>query len=158
MSIFCTLIFRILLIFISYLIEITIGSLKMESGVMASKPIIIRSEGLFPSSRRIDPSLVKLATAILIQAIRDFLSPQLKLESDWKEWQADAGDWFDSDSFDPGSFHWICQIIGLSPETVREWVFDLEKLDRKAQQNALLSLLRMTQLRRRNSEPEEVAS
>jgi len=116
---------------------------------MATRPINFSSAGLFPTSRRVDPGLIRLAVAILTQAVRDLLAPQKKLESDWEAWKEDSKCWFNSQSLEPCSFHWVCQILGLSPEMVRYWVADLEKLDRREQQNALLSLLRLTQLRRR---------
>ena len=85
---------------------------------MVSKPIIIRSEGLFPVRRKVDPGLVRLAAAMLTQAIRDLLNPKRKLEPNWKEWLADSRSWFNSRVLEPGSFHWVCQVIWLTPEMV----------------------------------------
>lgn len=114
---------------------------------MASRPVLLSSEGLFPQNRRPDRELVNLAMGILTQAVRDLISPQKKVEKDWRSWQEDSASWFNSDENHTGSFVWVCDVIGADPKKLRMWVQELQHLDRKEKKATILSLIRLTYLR-----------
>jgi hypothetical protein len=98
---------------------------------MASKPIRLSSERLNPQRKTPDRELVHLALGILTQAVRDLVSPQKKHEKDWEVWQIESKMWFSSEENYPGSFKWVCDIIGTEPEALRKWAHNLSKLDRR---------------------------
>lgn len=120
---------------------------------MASRPVLLSSEGLFPQNRRPDRELINLAMGILTQAVRDLISPQKKVEKDWKSWQEDSASWFNSDKNHAGSFLWVCDVIGADPRKLRLWVQELQHLDRKQKKATILSLIRLTYLRNGPSAP-----
>ncbi|GAB4231016.1 MAG: hypothetical protein Kow00109_02930 [Acidobacteriota bacterium] len=114
---------------------------------MAIRPISLISEGLYPQHHKPQRELIHLAMGILTQAVRDLISPQKKVEKDWRLWRDDSQEWFDSDEVYPGSFLWVCDIIGADPEKMRRWVRSLHRLDRKQRKAVILSLIRLTYLR-----------
>ncbi len=59
-----------------------------------------------------------MAFAILVQAVRDLMSPKKSSERDWAIWQEDALEWFFSKETTPGSFYWVCEVLDIS-----EWGF-----------------------------------
>ena len=78
-----------------------------------------------PSTGRleIDRSTRKLATAILVQALRDAMVVGVRLrEEDQKRWRNDALDWFFSPNSQPGSFNWVIQVIQADAESFRKWI------------------------------------
>jgi hypothetical protein len=115
----------------------------------------LASEGLYPQNKGPDRELIHLAMGILTQAIRDLTSPQKKLESDWEVWQIDSQEWFDSDDTHPGSFLWVCEVIGAPPRGLRTWIRQLKEKDEKQIRSTILSLIRLTYLRNSpRKEPE----
>lgn len=114
---------------------------------MATKPAVLSSEGLFPQNKRPERELINLAMGILTQAVRDLVSPQKKLERDWKSWQADSRKWFKSDEFYTGSFLWVCDVINADPRKMRQWVLQLSREDKNKRKATILSLIRLTYLR-----------
>ncbi len=114
---------------------------------MGLRPATLISEGLFPKNHKPQRELIHLAMGILTQAVRDLISPQKKLEKDWRTWQSDSQEWFDSDELYPGSFRWVCEVIGAEPAKMRRWVRSLHRLDRKQRKAVILSLIRLTYLR-----------
>lgn len=117
---------------------------------MASKPIRLSSERLNPQRKTPDRELVHLALGILTQAVRDLVSPQKKHEKDWEVWQIESQMWFSSEEDYPGSFKWVCDIIGTEPEALRNWAQNLSKLDRRQLRASILSLVRLTYLQAGN--------
>jgi hypothetical protein len=64
----------------------------------------------------------ELWSAVLHQAISDLVGDIPKKE-DREIIQRQARSWFMSTRIRPGSFHWICQILGLNEAAVRHGVF-----------------------------------
>lgn len=120
---------------------------KSKAENMATRPVYLISEGLYPQSKKPDEDLIRLAMGIFTQAVRDLTSPQKKIEKDWEVWQIDAQEWFDSSDTGKGSFLWVCVIIGAEPNLIRQWVRGLQRLDRKTLKGTILSLVRLTYLR-----------
>ena len=122
---------------------------------MASKPLRLSSERLHPQRKTPDRESVHLALGILTQAVRDLVSPQKKHEKDWEVWQIESKMWFSSQENYPGSFKWVCDIIGTEPEALRRWAQNLAKLERRQLRASILSLVRLTYLQAGNrSRPE----
>ncbi|MGH9340877.1 MAG: hypothetical protein ACRD1R_15100 [Acidobacteriota bacterium] len=82
----------------------------------------IESSGLYPQTKRPDPSLRNLALGILLQAFRDIVAPKKNANQEWKFWRQDAVEWFYSDAKGPGSFMWVCELLEMNSRELREWL------------------------------------
>jgi len=63
-----------------------------------------------------EASIRKLAVAILLQALRDLLTPSRsgkENRTNWEKWQQDALHWFFSEEKAPGSFYWVCEVLNI---------------------------------------------
>lgn len=121
----------------------------------------ITSSGLYPKAKDMDPALVSLAMAILTQAVRDLIAPQKRTDKEWMLWQADARRWFDDNSQETGTFHWVCQMTGLDTVSTRRRIAGFSQLDSRQIQSMILSLIRVTYTRKpveASSEREALAS
>jgi len=81
-----------------------------------------KSTGLYSTKEPLDPSVRKLARAILRQAVRDMLMHQDSASGQSDDWGKDAAQWFFSDETDPGSLTWVCDILQLQPWMLRQWL------------------------------------
>ena len=75
-----------------------------------------------------------LASAILVQAVRDLMSPKKSSQKDWAIWQDDALGWFFSAETTPGSFYWVCEVLDISEWGFRKGVRAFERGSRKQQE------------------------
>ena len=103
-----------------------------------------------PSSRKliIDYSTRKLATAILLQALKDAFVVGAKLpESEQKGWRKDALDWFFSSNSQPGSFNWVSEVMQTDAESFRGLIRAYVKGD-KNQRDQIRSKLKKARLLR----------
>jgi len=83
------------------------------------------STGLYGRKVNVDRSTKRLATAILAQALRDALSTSgLGTQQVVGGWRRDALKWFVSDEEDPGSLRWVCRIVEMNVDDIRQWVVD----------------------------------
>lgn len=74
------------------------------------------SQGLYGQEKGLEPSVKKLALAILLRALRDLLAPSKsgkENRSNWEGWQRDAQEWFFSEETTPGSFYWVCEVSNI---------------------------------------------
>ena len=78
------------------------------------------SYGLYPREKKLDTSFRRLAQGILTQAFRDVVMAARSRPR--REWKEDSLDWFLDEDRGPGSLHWVCEILHLEPETLRDWV------------------------------------
>jgi hypothetical protein len=74
-------------------------------------------------------SETNLAFGILLQALRDLMRPKKSSKEDWQVWQKDALEWLLSEETSPGSFHWVCEILVISPQTFRKGLLALNCSD-----------------------------
>ncbi len=81
-----------------------------------------KSTGLYSTKEQLDPSVRKLARAILRQAVRDMLMQPDSASGESNGWEKDAAQWFFSDETDPGSLTWVCEILQLKPWMLRQWL------------------------------------
>ena len=81
-----------------------------------------KSKGLCSTGEPLDPSVRKLARAILRQAVRDMLIHEDSPIGISGGWEKDAAEWFFSDETDPGSLTWVCDILQLQPWMLRQWL------------------------------------
>jgi len=72
----------------------------------------LASRSLFPLAKAPDYGVRKLASAMLIQALRDLYGKDVL-------WREDARQWLASSEVDPGRFSWVCSILGISPGVLR---------------------------------------
>jgi hypothetical protein len=84
------------------------------------------SEGLYPPKKGPDPSLRRLASGILIQAFRDIVTAKSS-SKECAAWRQDALEWFLSDERYPGSFHWVCEVLRMDADRLREWLHDYRR-------------------------------
>lgn len=80
------------------------------------------SDVLYPKAKNPDYASRKLALGILLQAFRDIVSPRRATWKKGEDWKEDALEWFASEQTYPGSFHWVCQMLQVSPQRLREWL------------------------------------
>jgi hypothetical protein len=86
------------------------------------KASALESEGLYPQTKKPDPSLRNLALGILLQAFRDIVAPKKSSNKEWELWRQDALDWFQSDENHPGSFFWVCDVLEMNHKELRDWL------------------------------------
>lgn len=86
------------------------------------KATILESEGLYPQTKKPDSSLRNLALGILLQALRDIVSPKKTSHKEWELWRKDALDWFSAGDTHPGSLTWVCEVLEMNPKELREWL------------------------------------
>lgn len=91
------------------------------------KASTLESDGLYPQTKRPDPSLRNLALGILLQAFRDIVTPKKAANKEWDEWRQDALEWFYADESYPGSFLWVSGVLEMNPRELREWLRDYRK-------------------------------
>ena len=73
-------------------------------------------QGLYGREKGLEPSIKKLALAILLQAMRDLLATRKSgkgYRKNWEGWQRDAQEWFFSEETTPGSFYWVYEILNI---------------------------------------------
>ncbi len=75
-----------------------------------------------------------MAFAILVQAVRDLMSPKKSSQRDWAIWQEDALGWVFSEETIPGSFYWVCEVLDISEWRFRKGVRAFEHSSRKQQE------------------------
>lgn len=63
-----------------------------------------------------------LWAAVLWQALGDAVRLARAKRPTPRHWHQDALDWFANESVEIGSFRWICDLMGLDPNRVRERV------------------------------------
>jgi hypothetical protein len=91
------------------------------------KSSALESEGLYPQTKKPDPSLRNLSLGILLQAFRDIVAPKKSANKEWELWRQDALEWFYSDEKHPGSFRWVCDVLEMNPRELREWLHAYKK-------------------------------
>ncbi len=68
-----------------------------------------------------DGDIKALWASVMYRAIMDWIGcsdeESRRLREEYAE---DAGAWFSSDEFEPGSFLWICQVLGIHHSVVRK--------------------------------------
>jgi hypothetical protein len=102
----------------------------------------LESEGLYPQTKKPEPSLRNLALGILLQAFRDIVAPKKASNKEWEEWRQDALDWFYSYESQPGSFHWVCEVLEMSPNDLRAWLQDYRQSSAKQKKEMARKLTR----------------
>jgi hypothetical protein len=81
-----------------------------------------------------EASIRKLAVAILLQALRDLLTPGRSGKengTNWEKWQQDALHWFFSEEKAPGSFYWACGLLNIGSGRIREVLRSYQPYDRE---------------------------
>ncbi|MBI4447282.1 MAG: hypothetical protein HY645_15425 [Acidobacteria bacterium] len=106
------------------------------------KSSVIESEGLYPQTRKPDPSLRNLALGILLQAFRDIVAPKKSSNKEWEIWRQDALEWFFSKEDHPGSFQWVCEVLEMSPRDLRRWLHTYKHSDRAHKKEMARKLIR----------------
>ncbi len=106
------------------------------------KSSVIESEGLYPQTKKPDPSLRNLALGILLQAFRDIVAPKKSSNKEWEIWRNDALEWFFTDENHPGSFCWVCEVLALNPKELREWLHVYKRSDHNVRKEMARKLTR----------------
>ena len=98
------------------------------------------TEGFAPYPVRPDEGVRRLATAILVQAVRDIM-PRKNSADEWKSWRQDALEWFYSEEVGAGSFLWVCNVLAARPDRIRSWLEKFLKSDAPSQKRMAASML-----------------
>ena len=106
------------------------------------KSSALQSKGLYPQTKKPEPSLRNLALGILLQAFRDIVAPKKASNKEWELWRQDAFAWFYSDEVHPGSFHWVCDLLEMSARDLREWLGTYNSSDEAGQKEMARKLVR----------------
>jgi len=96
-----------------------------------------------------EASIRKLAVAILLQALRDLLTPSKSGKENrkhWEKWQQDALHWFFSEENTPGSFYWVCDVLDIGSWRILDVLRSYQRYDRE-QLKELVSRLSEIQIR-----------
>lgn len=110
--------------------------------LLPMRATFIESEGLYPQTKRPDPSLRNLAIGILLQAFRDMVAPKKVSNKEWELWQQDAAEWFSSDEYYPGSFSWVCEILQAERRDFRTWLESYRACDSEGRREMARKLVR----------------
>lgn len=102
----------------------------------------LESEGLYPQTKKPEPSLRNLALGILLQAFRDIVAPKKASNKEWEEWRQDALDWFYAEENHPGSFRWVCEVLEMNPNELRGWLQMYRRSDAKQKKEMARKLTR----------------
>ena len=97
----------------------------------------------------LEASIRKLAVAILLQALRDLLTPSKsgkENRKNWEKWQQDALHWFFSEESTPGSFYWVCDVLNIGSWRILEGLRAYQRCDSE-QLKELVSKLSQFQIR-----------
>lgn len=106
------------------------------------KTSALESEGLYPQTKKPDPSLRNLALGILLQAFRDIVAPKKVSNKEWEEWRHDALEWFYAEENHPGSFYWVCEVLEMNANELRGWLALYRKSDSKQKKEMARKLTR----------------
>ncbi len=101
-----------------------------------------KSTGLHSTKEPLDPSVRKLARAILRQAVRDMLMHPDSASGGSDGWEKDAAQWFFSDETDPGSLTWVCDILQLQPWMLRQWLSVYYQSHHQKREHMVMELFR----------------
>ncbi len=91
-------------------------------------------QGPYGREKGLEPSVKRLALAILIQALRDLLAPSKcgkENRRNWEGWQRDAQEWFFSEGTTPGSFYWVCEVLNIGSWRILKGLRIYQRRDRK---------------------------
>ena len=113
---------------------------NMDQGRMSSK--MWKSTGLYSTKELLDPSVRKLARAILRQALRDMLMHQDCPSGESDGCEEDVAQWFFSDETDPGSLTWVCDILQLQPWMLRQWLSVYHQSPHQKREHMVMELFR----------------
>jgi len=100
------------------------------------------SDGLYPQSKKSDSAVRNLALAILLQAFRDVIAPKKTSNKEWAIWRKDAMEWFFADDNCPGSFIWVCDVLGMTSGEIRNWLHTYKRSGRTAKKEMVKRLIR----------------
>lgn len=106
------------------------------------KASALESEGLYPQTKKPEPSLRNLALGILLQAFRDIVAPKKSSNKEWELWRQDAMEWFYSEETHPGSFCWVCDVLEMNPRELRQWLQAYKKSDSSRKKEMARKLIR----------------
>lgn len=126
--------------------EMWTGTIDQEP--RGTKATTLASSGLYPANPLAEPFPRNLALAILLQAFRDAIPLKRPQDKDGITWRRDATVWFFSDDRNPGSFHWVCEILQLEPWTLRRWLITYRKGTRRRKEEMARELFRCFKARR----------
>ena len=91
-------------------------------------------QGFYGREKGLEPSVKKLAVAILLQALRDLLAPRKsgkENKRNWERWQRDAQEWFFCEETTPGSFYWVCEVLSIGSWRILEGLRIYQRCDRE---------------------------
>ena len=109
---------------------------KLKSGRVGSKTCSGR--------KRTELWVRRLAIAILIQAFRDIaMEGRDDISDELAGWREDARSWFRSMAWEPGSLKWVCSILHLDDQRLREWHSDYQSSKQDTQVAMVKNLRRM---------------
>ena len=101
------------------------------------------STGLGHGTQDPEPFIRNLAFGILLRALRDLLVlSQSSSGSERENWNEEARQWVLSEETSPGSFHWVCEALSLSPRTLREKLRSLRCAERRRRKEFIEKLSR----------------
>ncbi len=106
---------------------------KKMSSTQVKYPQLVSSQP-YRRTRGPETSIRKLAVAILVQALRDLLTPSRSGQENrknWEKWQQDALHWFFSEEKTPGSFYWVCDILNIGSWRILEVLRSYQRYDRE---------------------------
>ena len=106
------------------------------------KALVVEPEGLYPQTKKSDPSLRNLALGILLQAFRDIVAPKKSSNKEWATWRQDAIEWFMSDEIHAGSFSWVCEVLAMNPKELRSWLHTYKRSGRDKKKEMAKKLVR----------------
>ena len=102
----------------------------------------LASKRLYPTRSPLDPSVRKLARAILHRALRDMLTNETSSGGMPDAWEQDAAEWFLSDTTDPGSLNWVCDILKIQPWGLCKWLSRYHQSNRQQKEPMARELFR----------------
>jgi RNA recognition motif-containing protein len=100
------------------------------------------SEESYPTKEPLDLPVRKFAWAIMRQALQDMFINESSSSEESDAREQDAAEWFLSDTTDPGSLTWVCDILQIQPWMLRKWLSMYHQRNRQQREPMVRELFR----------------
>jgi len=97
-------------------------------------------------TKKLHPEIRNLATAILVQALRDWLSVAKMSAPAPESFERleDSREWLFSEETCPGSFRWVSEIIQIDVDRLRSWLKQYDESNESEKRRIVQKIGRIT--------------
>ena len=100
------------------------------------------SEESYPTREPLDLPVRKFAWAIMRQALQDMFINEGSSSEESDAQEQDLAEWLLSETTDPGSLTWVCDILQIQPWMLRKWLSMYHQSNRQQREPMVRELFR----------------